>query len=67
VFAVEQFGCAVGLKKNGVTRENLRVAIETLLGDENARVRAQVLQGRMRAWDGAQEVGRFLEETFGGS
>ncbi len=67
VFAVEQFGCAVGLKKNGVTRENLRVAIETLLGDENVRVRARVLQGRMRAWDGAQEVGRFLEETFGGS
>lgn len=65
VYAVAQFGCAIGLKKNGVTRENLHTALERLLHDEGARARAKVLQEKMQAQDGAVVVGRFLEARFG--
>lgn len=65
VFAVEQFGCAVGLKKNKVTRVDLRVAIEGLLGDETVQQNAKRLQGKMQARDGAEAVRVFLQAHFG--
>jgi hypothetical protein len=54
VYAVEQFGCAMRLEKNGVTRDKLCVAIDELWRDDEARKWAKVLQG----WRG---------EVFGGT